>query len=272
MSSDLDDALYFAFRKRDLLVQSSGPTAFVLGRSAWAALELTVVRENDLGLVEGRRAIAVELPEDAEPPGGTTFEGLRRLYGRLDEADFRRAGRAVQIMEWDRSHQYCGRCGARTVRVEGEFSKRCPPCGITMYPRLSPAVIVLVEREDTVLLGRGAHLPPGMYSTLAGFVEPGESLEETVAREIREESGIEVREIRYFGSQPWPFPDSLMIAFTAEFSGGELRPAPGEMEDVGWFKVDELPIVPPRLSIARQLIDSWVRRQGRDPDTLRTWG
>jgi NAD+ diphosphatase len=109
-----------------------------------------------------------------------------------------------------------------------------------------------------------------MYSTLAGFVEPGETLEEAVSREIREEAGIEVRAVRYFGSQPWPFPDSLMIAFTAEYAGGELRPDPRELADAGWFRVDAMPAVPPRLSIARALIDAWVRGRGGDPDALRS--
>jgi NAD+ diphosphatase len=131
-------------------------------------------------------------------------------------------------------------------------------------------VIVLVERDDTVLLARNARFPLPMYSTLAGFVEPGETLEETVHREIREEAGIEVGDLRYFGSQPWPFPDSLMIAFTAAHADGELRPDPAEISDARWFAVDELPLVPPRISIARRLIDAWVRRQGRDPDALQS--
>jgi NAD+ diphosphatase len=154
--------------------------------------------------------------------------------------------------------------------VEGEWSRRCPRCGIGAYPRLSPAVIVLVERGEAVLLGRSARFPSDMYSTLAGFVEPGESLEETVAREIREESGVEVTDLRYFGSQPWPFPDSLMVAFHVRYAGGEVRPQPGEIEDARWFTLDSMPRVPPRMSIARALIDDWVRRQGGDPSTLRS--
>jgi len=262
--------LYFAFRGRDLLVLSDGPRARVPDEAAWTALGLTSVRTNDLGVTDGQRLVAVELADDAAPPAGTSIENLRRLFARLDELSYRRAFRAVQVVAWDRNNQFCSRCAGPVERVAAELAKRCPRCDLSFYPRLSPAVIVLVERDDTVLLGRNARFPGAMYSTLAGFVEAGETLEETVAREIREESGVEVRDVRYFGSQPWPFPDSLMIAFTAVYAGGDLRPEPGEIADAGWFRADAMPVVPPRLSIARALIDAWVRRQGGDPEALKT--
>jgi NAD+ diphosphatase len=127
------------------------------------------------------------------------------------------------------------------------------------YPRVSPAVIVRVRRGDAVLLARSPGFPPGLHSVLAGFVEPGESIEETVRREVREEVGIEVDNLRYFGSQSWPFPNSLMIAFTADYAGGELTPEPGEIEVAGWFAPHDLPTLPPRVSIARRMIDHFVR-------------
>lgn len=263
-----DTDLCFAFRGRDLLVLVEGPAMRVPTFAEWAALDLRAVREHDLGLLDGRRCRAVELPDDVVLPERTAVIGLRRAWSRLGEADFRRAGRAVQIVAWDRGHQFCGRCGGPTERVAGETSRRCPRCEVTFYPRISPAVIVLVTRGDAALLGRNARFPAPMYSTLAGFVEAGETLEEAVAREIREEAGIEVRNVRYFGSQPWPFPDSLMIAFTAEHASGEARPDPAELSDLGWFTADALPMVPPRLSIARAMIDDWVRRMGGDPDRL----
>lgn len=261
------DVLYFAFRGRDLLVLREGPHARVPDGAVWTALGLAALRQNELG---SAAAIAIELAADAEPPEGMVFENLRRLHGRLDEAALGLAGRAVQIVEWDRGNQFCPRCAGPVERVAGEFAKRCPSCDTCAYPRLSPAVIVLVERGDTALLGRNARFPVPMYSTLAGFVEPGETLEQTVHREIREEAGIEVTDLRYFGSQPWPFPDSLMIAFNASYAGGELRPDPAELSDARWFAVDELPLVPPRISISRQLIDDWVRRRGGDPDALKS--
>jgi NAD+ diphosphatase len=264
-----DEPLVFAFRGRDLVVLR-GDAPHVPTASEWASLGLTPVRENAAGTVEGRRCQAVELADQAALPDGAQAMGLRAVWFALGETAFRRAGRAVQVMEWDRSHQFCGRCGGPTERVPGELARRCSRCGISFHPRLSPAVIVLVERGDQALLGRNARFPVGMYSTLAGFVEAGETLEEAVAREVREEAGIEVRDVRYFGSQPWPFPDSLMIGFTAQHASGEITPDPAELSDAGWFSADALPPVPPRLSIARQLIDAWVRRRGGDPDALAT--
>jgi NAD+ diphosphatase len=186
------------------------------------------------------------------------FCGLRGLFFRLDEPVFWLAAHAVQIVAWDRDHQICGRCGTVTQNHAEERSKQCPSCGLTHYPRLAPAVIVLVERGDEVLLGRSAHFPGAMYSTLAGFVEPGESLEQTVAREIAEEVGVAVDNLRYFGSQPWPFPNSLMIGFRADYAGGDVTIDRHELEDAAWFHVDDLPQLPSEISIARALIDAWI--------------
>ncbi len=171
------------------------------------------------------------------------------------------AGRAVQIVEWDRNHRFCGRCGSETRRQAAELARTCPRCGLQQFPRISPAVIVRVERGDCILLARSPHFAAGVYSTLAGFVEPGESLEETVVREVREEVGVSVANIRYFGSQPWPFPHSLMIGFVADYESGELRPQEGEIEDAGWFGVDDLPGLPSRYSIARELIEEFIAQR-----------
>jgi NAD+ diphosphatase len=137
---------------------------------------------------------------------------------------------------------------------------------------LNPAAIVLVYRADEVLLARAPQFPKGMYSTIAGFVEPGETIEQTVAREVREEVGVEVKNINYFGSQPWPFPNSLMVAFTAEWGGGELRIEPLEIEDAGWYSADDLPHMPPKISIARAMIDDFVSQHGLDPGDPETPG
>jgi NAD+ diphosphatase len=265
-----DRELYFAFRGRHLLVMDAGGELRLPDAQAWAALGVRPVRTNHLVGEDGFRHLAVELPEDADAPAGAGFHNLRQLYTAMGEQVYRAAARAVQVMEWDRTHQFCGRCGTATERVDGELAKRCPACGLTAYPRISPAVIVRIERGDRVLLARGPLTPPGMYSHVAGFVEPGETLEEAVAREVMEEVGIRVANIRYFGSQPWPFPHSLMVGFVADWAGGELKLQAAEIEDAGWFSVDEMPIVSSPLSIARTLLDDWVIAQGGDPSSLRT--
>jgi NAD+ diphosphatase len=183
--------------------------------------------------------------------------GLRELFSGFSEAIFWAAGRASQVVDWATTHRYCGRCATPTERVPRERCMRCPRCGLLAYPRITPAIIVLVRRGDEALLARGARFPLPFYSTLAGFAEVGETLEQTLAREVREEVGIGVKDIRYFGSQPWPFPNSLMIGFFAEWASGELRIDGEEILDAGWYRVDALPSIPPKISIARALIDAW---------------
>ena len=176
------------------------------------------------------------------------------------------AGRAVQLVEWARTHRYCGRCGTPTEPSPNERAMRCPDCGLLAFPRLAPAIITLVERDDEVLLARGVQFPLPMYSCLAGFVEPGETLEQAVAREVREEVGVEITDITYVGSQPWPFPHSLMIGFNARWQRGEIVCDPAEIVDAGWYpRSTSLPMIPPGISIARQLIDRWLLRAASSP-------
>ena len=255
---------WFAFKGNELLVWDEETTASVPDSEAWAGLELPGEEPLHIGEIQGIACHAVGLEPGTEPPPGMTFQGLRRLWGKMDEEAWKLAGRAYQLIEWDRNHRFCGKCGTETEASSGERSRTCPKCGLQHFPRLSPAVIVLIQDdEDRLLLARSPHFVPGVYSTLAGFVEPGESLEDTVAREIREEVGVEVRNIRYFGSQPWPFPNSLMIGFVADYAGGEIRIDPSEIEDARWFSPDDLPLLPGRLSIARALIDDFLARIGR---------
>ena len=201
---------------------------------------------------------------DAAPHGDRELEAvdLMSLHGRAGEQRWAIAGRAVQLVEWTRTHRFCGRCATPTVAMPGERARRCPRCGLLAFPRLAPAMIVLVERENEVLLARGVSFPLPMYSCLAGFVEPGETVEQAVSREVREEVGVEVDEIRYQASQPWPFPHSLMLGFRARWVGGDIVIDPSENADAGWFLAEALPTVPPPISIARKLIDSWVAEAG----------
>jgi NAD+ diphosphatase len=255
--------LWFVFRGSELLVREEGSAARVPLGSEWTELGLAAEEPHAVGFLDGVACHAAGLAGEAEPPPGLAFEGLRRLWGRLDEEAWKLAGRAVQIVEWDRNHRFCGRCGAPTERWTAELSRTCPECGLQHFPRISPAVIVRVERGDQILLARSPHFAPGVYSTLAGFVEPGESLEQTVLREIEEEVGVTVTNVRYFGSQPWPFPNSLMIGFVADYESGELRLQEGEIEDAGWFSVDDLPGLPSRFSIARALIDEFIAKSAK---------
>ncbi|HET9690249.1 MAG TPA: NAD(+) diphosphatase [Acidimicrobiales bacterium] len=216
-----------------------------------------------LGVLGDVPCWAVGVAATTEPPGDTWFQPLRALSGSWSTDEFTLAGRAVQLVEWARTSRFCGRCGSPTERAEGERSMRCPSCGLTAYPRLAPAIIVLVRRGEQALLAQGARWRGRpMFSTLAGFVEAGETFEEAVHREVREEVGIEIRDPRYVASQPWPFPHSVMVGFTAEWAGGELAPDGEEIIDAAWFDADDLPNVPPPASIARRLIDGWVAEVG----------
>ena len=255
--------LWFCVRGAELLVVENGETAEFPLADDLGTLGLQADTSHFLGLLDGVGCMAAGIDDAAEPPAGAAFTELRPLWTRLDEQLFTLAGRALQIVEWDRTHRFCGRCGTPTESTPGERAKRCPACGLLAFPRVSPAAIVRVTRGDEILLAHGQRFPSRMYSVLAGFVEPGESIEEAIHRELYEEVGIEVTALRYFGSQPWPFPHSLMIGFTAEWAGGELAPDPEEIADAGWYRADDLPPIPPGLSIARKLIDDWLASQAR---------
>jgi len=258
-------AWWFAFLGNQLLVHQDPDSARVPYLREFLELGVPHNGAHYLGELDGRSCYAVDLKENPDVPQGMTLEGLRKVYGRLDEELFWLAARAVQIVDWDRTHQFCGRCGVPLKPRETERAKECPKCGLLHFPRLAPAVIVLVERGNQLLMARSRHFAPGVYSVLAGFVEPGETLEEAVEREVFEEVGIRIKDVRYFGSQPWPFPHSLMIGFTAQYAGGEIRINDGELEDAGWFTVERLPGQPGKISIARRLIEWFVSKQGWPP-------
>ena len=207
-----------------------------------------------------------ELGERAE------FVHLRPMFGTVSDSDWALAGRAAQVLTWERDHRFCGRCGQATEPHPTDRARQCPVCKLMSFPRISPAVIMLVERTTEtgpeVLLAWGRQFPGRFFSALAGFVEPGESLEQCVVREVREETGIEVDNVRYFGSQPWPFPHSIMIGFTARYVSGELTIQEAEIVEAGWFGPNELPPVPRGgpvssadgggMSIAGWLIEAWL--------------
>lgn len=190
------------------------------------------------------------------------YVNLRVLGGTLPGILFDLVGRALQVVDWSRSHQFCGRCGDKMQMHPNDRAMVCEPCRNICYPRLSPSIIALVYRADEILLARNTRFPEGMYSTLAGFVEPGEGIETTLRREIREEVGVEITNIRYLGSQPWPFPNSLMLGFHAEYASGEIVLQEEEIADARWFPIDQLPNIPGKLAISRWLIDAYLESRG----------
>jgi NAD+ diphosphatase len=217
-----------------------------------------------LGTLAGTECWVTALPRDAACPDGFCAETLVPMQGaRLPDDLLSLGGMAMQALWWESTSGHCPRCGERTERLPGEWGKRCPGCRYEHYPHLHPAVIVLVRDGDRCLLARKAGWAPGRYALVAGFVDNGESLEGAVAREVREEVGVEVTDIRYVGSQNWPFPSQLMVGFVATYAAGELTIAPDELEDARWFPRDQLPSLPSRHSISRFIIDSY----GRDPRT-----
>ena len=213
-----------------------------------------------VGRLDAQPVVAQAVPLHTPAPLGARWANLRSLFGVMADESVALAGRAGQLLDWDRSHRFCGACATPTLREAHERARRCPACNLSAYPRISPAMMCLVTRGKEILLARNVNFPPGRYSALAGFVEAGESIEDTIAREVREEVGIEVVNPQYFASQSWPFPHSLMIAYTAEYAGGELQPNGHEIAEADWFSADRLPQLPPKVSIARALIEHTLAR------------
>ena len=253
-------AWWFAVQDDKILIQQDSGPAMVPVLEDFSELALPVLTRHYLGVLGGRHCFTVEIPKGVQPPNGMRFEALRPILSQMNERLCSLAVRAQQIIDWDRTHQFCGRCGSKTRTHLTERAKECSQCGTLHFPRVEPAVIVLVQRDGELLLARARRFETPMYSTIAGFVEPGETLEEAVEREVKEETGLAIREIQYFGSQPWPFPHSLMIGFTANYANGEITLNDGENVDAGWFSVDNLPQLPSKVSIARRLIDSFIEK------------
>jgi NAD+ diphosphatase len=256
---------WFLVHPRGLVLRRDGDALGLPTDEDAARLGARTEDAHALGVLDGVAALGFSVAEGApiaEPLFLVGAMEMRTAYRALGDERFRLAGTANQLVHWADTHRFCGRCATPTKKVPDERAMRCPSCDLLAYPRISPAIIVLVRRGDEALLARGARFPLPFYSTLAGFVEVGETLEDTVAREIREEVGIEVDRVRYFGSQPWPFPHSLMVGYTAHWTRGELRPNAEEIVDAQWFRAGALPTIPPRLSIARRLIDAWLEEVG----------
>jgi NAD+ diphosphatase len=250
----------FVFRADQLLVHATDLS--LPGPDALAAVGVAAGAAQPVGLFGDDYCCAIAVDAQVRAPEGYAFTGLRALFGAIDETLLSIAGRAFQIAEWARTHRYCGACAAPMGLVAGERCFRCPNCGHLAYPRISPAMMVLVRRGDAILLAKHAASRTNRFTALAGFLEAGESVEDAIHREVFEEVGLAVKDLRYFASQSWPFPHSLMIAFTAEYAGGELALDTNEIAEARWFGPhDDVPEIPPGVSIASALINAHLPRR-----------
>jgi len=256
-------AYWFAFQNDQLMVSVTDNKTIVPLIENLNHLKLAPTRQQYIGTLGGIDCYSAEIPLDALWPKDMTFMRLLQLLAIMDEEMLKAAIYAVQIVRWDQTHQYCGRCQAPTEPKNEERSKICPKCNLVVFPRLSPAVMAAILKENKILLANGQNFPSSFYSVLAGFVEPGETLEECVVREVKEEVGLEVNNIRYFKSQPWPFPDSLMIGFFADYAGGEITVDGVEIRQADWFSIQDMPRRPDaKISLAGKMID-WFQENHR---------
>jgi len=251
---------FFVFCKESLLLQHRDDGTYTVPFSEEPPTEVkpwtTMLRVSPLGdtevctyRVEGQGAMV----------GEHEFVPLRQSYYKLPREQYLKAGKCAELLYWDQSTRFCGVCGG-PMKLHTDISKRCEHCGKEVWPQVAPAVIVRITRgADEILMARARNFRGDFYGLIAGFVETGETLEEAVVREVREETGLEVTNIRYFGSQPWPFPCGVMVGFTADYAGGVIRMQREELKNVAWFHRDHLPNLPEPLSIARHLIDDWLR-------------
>lgn len=259
-----DDARLVVVQGRELLSVQQGywtpPSAAAVAERL--GTEASHWQPISLGQINGRPWYVVEWPEDADI-GDWTRVNPRDVLVQSESA-FAVVSRGTQMLTWRRQHRYCGQCGRPTEAGRGEHYRFCAPCDLRFYPRINPCIIVLVVRGDEVLLAQGErHRSSGWFSTLAGFMEPGESAEQAVHREVYEEVGVTLGRLRYLNSQTWPFPHQLMLGFIAEYAEGEIRPQPGEIARARWFSIDDLPNHPPVQSISGWLIRQYAEERGQ---------
>jgi NAD+ diphosphatase len=261
-------AYWFIFNSDKLLLSPENSIKIPLAQNL-NELSIDPVRTIFLGILDGKPSYAAEAHPGTTTPEGMAFQDLKSLYDVLDEDIFLLAGRAMQIINWDKNHQFCGRCGFPTRTSVYEMAKICPECGLMNFPRLSPAVITAIVKDGKILLAKHSYGLKDRYSLIAGFVEPGETLEEAVHREITEEVGIKVKGLKYFGSQPWPFPHSMMVGFTAQYKEGEIKVDGKEILDAKWFVAPEVPPPSSQISISSELINWFIENysvEGEEED------
>jgi NAD+ diphosphatase len=250
------DNLCLAFIGDQLLVYPDGrlPVADDLPQQDTAEISVQI------GSVAGQACVLIAWHKDTNHSLDLQAIGLRAAWGLIEDSHYWIAARAQQLLTFDRQHRFCGCCGTATTRMAKETARECPSCLHRAYPRVSPAIMVLIKKGQQLLLARSPHFRPGVYSALAGFVEAGESCEEAIFREIYEEVGVKVSNLSWFGSQSHPFPHSLMLAFIADYVSGEIIPQEDEIEDAQWFSLENLPELPGKSSIAYHLIQAGLAK------------
>ncbi|KTD43663.1 NAD(+) diphosphatase [Legionella quateirensis] len=258
-----DPVLWFIFFGEEILLYSAPGLTSIPQWMDTNFLSPYISQQLYLGVWNTTHCFALSLDKAPESlPHNTFFQHIRQAHETLNnEVLFSIVSRAKQLLNWDKNTQFCGRCGQNNQLSNKERAKICSTCSFMTFPHISPAMLVLIWRENQLLLARSPHFMPGVYSILAGFVDPGESLEQTVVREVKEEVGITIKNLQYFGSQPWPFPSNLMLGFIAEYDNGELQFDPKELEDAQWFSLDKLPKLPKPISLSRLMIDDFLSRQ-----------
>lgn len=254
------DDLFFIFHKNKILINENEGRISFTKLSEVKYLNDSLSYETYLGSYIGINCYCGELGTEVVLHEHQVFKDLRSLLTVFDEELFMVCGKAAQIIDWNKNHRYCGNCGSETLDKGGERAKQCKKCGQLFYPRISPAIIVAVTKEDKILLAHNKNFKNDMFSVVAGFVEPGENFEQCVMREVMEETGIKVKNIKYFASQPWPFPNSLMVAFTAEYEGGQVTPDGVEIDQADWFSYHSMPSVPGKGSVAGKLIHWYLNK------------
>src|SRR3989338_4989969 len=234
----------------------------LLAAASISSFKQALLRQYLLGEFDDGVIYCAELEETYSIPQDLHLVPLKKALQQLESDWYRAAVKAYTIINWDKNHQYCGRCGNLTKHNPPCFERQCTKCTLLFYPRISPSIIVCIQREGQILMARGHHFVPGIYGLIAGFIEAGETIEEAVHREVKEEVGITIKNLCYFGSQAWPFPDSLMLAFTADYKSGDLTVNSSELEEAGWYDSNNLPGRPSsKMSIASKLIDHFIAKQ-----------
>ena len=250
---------WFVFQSDQLLILKNETDITLLTSHVISPLESTLARRHSLGRFLDSNIYCAELPHDSSITENMALIPVKHALEILGSEWYGMVVKAYSIINWDKNHHFCGRCGGVTTKIANAFERVCTDCALTFYPRISPSIIVRILKGDQILLARSHYFKPGVYALIAGFVEPGETLEEAVHREVKEEVGIHIKNLSYFGSQAWPFPDSLMMSFTADYAYGDLIINPNEIEEAGWYDYDKLPGFPSsRISIARKLIDQFI--------------